>query len=138
MTRLHKMLLRHEGLRLRPYIDTVGKLTIGVGRNLDDVGITHQEALMLLNYDIIRVQSQVRKSYPWFKDLDSVRKDVVLDMVFNLGITRFRRFRNTIAAIKLKQWDIAALEMMDSKWATQVGYRAKRLSKMMKTGICNY
>ncbi len=134
MTRLQEMLIRHEGIRLKPYRDTVGKLTVGVGRNLDDVGITREEALMLLNNDIDKVRREVRRTFPWFASLNPVRQNVVLNMVFNLGLPRFRRFTKTIAAVKAKHWDEAARQMLDSRWAEQVGRRARELAEMIKTG----
>ncbi len=134
MTRLHEMLIRHEGLRLKPYRDTVGKLTIGIGRNLDDVGITREEAMTLLNHDIAKVQREVQKAFPWFSGLNGVRKNVVSNMVFNLGLPRFRQFRKAIAAIKANQWDEAAKQMLESRWARQVGRRARELARMMKSG----
>jgi len=134
MTRLQEMLIRHEGIRLKPYRDTVGKLTVGVGRNLDDVGITREEALMLLNNDIDKVRREVRRTFPWFASLNRVRQNVVLNMVFNLGLPRFRRFTKTIAAVKAKHWEEAARQMLDSRWAEQVGRRARELAEMIKTG----
>ena len=134
MSRLHEMLIRHEGLRLKPYRDTVGKLTIGVGRNLDDVGITREEALMLLNNDIAQVRREVNRTFAWFPDLNPVRKNVVLNMVFNIGLPRFRQFKKAIAAIRAKEWEGAAREMLDSRWARQVGRRARELARMMKSG----
>ena len=134
MARLHDILIRHEGLRLKAYRDTVKKLTIGVGRNLDDVGITREEALFLLDNDIVRVRREVLKSFPWFSHLNAVRQNVVLNMVFNMGLPRFRQFKKTIAAIKAKKWDEAADEMLDSRWARQVGRRARELATMMRTG----
>ncbi|MFQ5540210.1 MAG: glycoside hydrolase family protein [Candidatus Binatia bacterium] len=134
MSRLHDMLIRHEGLRLKPYLDTKKKLTIGVGRNLDDVGITRDEAWALLNNDIARVRREVKRAFPWFSKLNPVRKDVVLNMVFNLGLQRFRVFRKAIAAIKAKDWDEAARQMLDSRWARQVGRRARELAAMMRRG----
>ena len=137
MSRLHEMLIRHEGLRLKPYRDTVGKLTIGVGRNLDDVGITREEALMLLNDDIAKVRREVNRTFAWFADLNPVRKYVVLNMVFNIGLPRFRQFKKTIAAIRTKDWEGAAREMLDSRWTRQVGRRARELATMMKSGKYN-
>lgn len=134
MSRLHEMLIRHEGLRLKPYRDTKGKLTIGVGRNLDDVGITREEALLLLNNDLARVRREVERAFPWFSSLNPVRKNVVLNMVFNLGLPRFRGFTKTIAAIEAKDWENAAREMLESRWAQQVGRRAHELAAMMKRG----
>jgi len=132
--RLYKTLIRHEGLRLKPYRDTVGKLTIGVGRNLDDVGISHREALILLHHDIVKVRQQVRRAFPWFARLNTARQHVILNMVFNLGLPRFRRFRKAIAAIKTKRWVDAAREMLDSRWARQVKGRARELARIMKRG----
>lgn len=128
------MLIRHEGLRLKPYRDTKGKLTIGVGRNLDDVGITREEALLLLQNDLARVRQKVERAFPWFSSLNPVRKNVVLNMVFNLGLPRFRGFTKTIAAITAKDWEEAAREMLESRWAKQVGRRAQELAAMMKEG----
>lgn len=128
------MLIRHEGLRLRPYRDARNKLTIGVGRNLDDRGITRQEALTLLNNDIATVRREIGLALPWVSRLNPARRDVILDMVFNLGLPRFRRFKKTIAAIKAEDWGEAAREMLDSQWARQVGKRAKELAAMMTRG----
>ena len=128
------MLIRHEGLRLKPYRDAESKLTIGVGRNLDDEGITRAEALMLLDNDIATVRRDVTRAFPWFPGLDPVRKDVVLTMVFNLGLPGFRRFEKTIAAIRAGDWENAAREMLRSRWASQVGKRATELAAMMERG----
>ncbi len=132
--KLEDTLIRHEGLRLKPYRDTVGKLTIGVGRNLDDVGITEDEAMYMLHTDIGRVRVQLAGSFVWYPGLNSVRKDVLINMVFNLGLGRFKRFRRLIAAIEICRWDQAAKEMLDSKWAKQVGRRAIELARIMRDG----
>lgn len=137
MTPLQEMLIRHEGLRLKPYRDTVDKLTIGIGRNLDDVGITREEAMMLLNHDIAKVQREVKTAFPWFASLNGVRKNVVLNMVFNLGLPSFQQFKKAIAAIKAKRWSEAANQMLDSRWARQVGQRARELASMMESGKYN-
>ena len=113
------MLIRHEGLRLKPYRDAKRKLTIGVGRNLDDAGITRAEALMLLDNDIATVRRDVTRAFPWFPGLDPVRKDVVLDMVFNLGLPGFRRFNKTIASIRAGDWENAAREMIEGDTVTR-------------------
>jgi lysozyme len=136
VSRLREMLIRHEGLRLKPYRDPRGKLTIGVGRNLDDVGITRDEAGMLLDNDIAKVRREVEHAFIRFSRLDTVRKDVILNMVFNLGLARFRGFKRTIAAIKPEDWEKAAREMLNSRWAKQVGKRAQELAAMMRRGKC--
>jgi lysozyme len=72
------MLIRHEGLRLKPYRDAKNKLTIGVGRNVDDAGITREEALMLLNNDIATVRREIERAFPWVSRLNPVRKNVIM------------------------------------------------------------
>ncbi len=133
MQRLRQLLLRHEGIQLHPYKDTRGKTTIGVGRCLDDVGISEFEAMMLLNNDIDRVIVQSAK-LPWFNSLCLARQDVVNSMIFNLGLGGFLEFKNMIAAMVAGNFDLAADEMTSSKWASQVGARAQELATMMKTG----
>ena len=128
-----KQLEKHEGLRLKPYRDTVGKLTIGIGRNLDDKGITRDEALFMLRTDIAECLADL-KTFPWFKGLNEVRQRVVLDMRFNLGPKGFRGFVGTLAAIEAGDYAGAATRMLASKWATQVKGRADTLADMMRTG----
>lgn len=134
LSRLKETLVRHEGLRLKPYKCTAGKLTIGVGRNLDDVGITKEEAMALLDNDIKSVVEQIKKNFKWFDSLCPARQEVVVNMVFNLGINGFLKFKNTIHFIESGQYSQAAIEMLESKWSEQVGNRAKELAKMMAEG----
>ena len=133
MKSIEEQLVLHEGLRLKPYRDTVGKLTIGVGRNLDDVGITRAEAFFLLANDIEAVTGQLEK-YGWYKLLDPVRQKVIVDMAFNLGMAGLLKFQKMITAIGCMDYGGAADEMLDSRWARQVGKRAQRLAEMMRTG----
>lgn len=132
--RLLNQLINDEGLRLRPYLCTEGKLTIGVGRNLDDRGITEAEAMYLCNNDIDACIKDLNRSLPWWKDMDDVRQEVMVNMVFNLGIKRLLGFRKALSAMRTGDYDKAAAEMLDSKWARQVGDRSKRLANMMKKG----
>jgi lysozyme len=127
-------LVRDEGIRLKPYRDTVGKLTIGIGRNLDDVGIMTSEAYYLCQNDITSVVDTLNLQLPWWKSLDEVRQRVIVNMVFNMGIGRFFTFINTIDLIKEGKYTDAAANMLLSKWAGQVGPRAIRLSEMMRIG----
>ena len=129
-----KMLIRHEGLRLKPYKDSVGKLTIGVGRNLDDKGITKEEAIHLLLNDIYDTMSDLDRTLPWWRGLDEVRKAILINMCFNLGLPRLMTFRKMLKALEDRNYELAAKEMLDSKWAKQVGNRAIELSEMMRTG----
>lgn len=131
---LIRQLRLHEGERLKPYRCTAGKLTIGIGRNLEDRGITAAESAYLLGNDIAAVQQQVLNALPWAAQLDDVRQRVLLDMAFNMGIGGLLSFKNTLATIKAGDYAKAAAMMLDSRWAGQVGQRAERLSRMMATG----
>ena len=133
--KLIQQLRRHEGERLKPYRCTAGKLTIGVGRNLDDRGITAEESAYLLNNDIDKAWSDLKERIPWMTGLNDVRQRVLLDMAFNLGIDGLMKFKNTLATIQLGQYDKASNMMLNTLWAKQVGARARRLAKMMQTGI---
>lgn len=134
MATLLAELKRDEGVRLKPYTDTVGKLTIGVGRNLTDVGISDDECTALLQNDIDKVLSQLDRSLPWWRKLDPVRQRVLVNMAFNMGMTGLLTFKNTLAAVQSGSYAAAAAGMLASKWATQVGARAERLADMMRTG----
>jgi len=132
--RLIDQIILHEGKRSKPYKDTVGKLTIGVGRNLDDVGLFDDEIELLLINDLKRFERSLDKSLPWWRDLDEVRQRVILDMCFNMGLNGLLGFKNTLAKIKAHDWAGARRGMLQSKWAKQVGARAIRLADMMLTG----
>jgi lysozyme len=132
--RLKLQLVRNEGIRLKPYHDSVGKLTIGVGRNLDDVGITNLEAKMLLENDIERVESDLRVHLPLYSSLDDVRQRVLMDMAFNMGVAGLLGFQKMLAALAARDFATAKAEMLNSKWAKQVGIRAIRLAEMIETG----
>lgn len=125
-------LTRDEGQRLKPYRDTVGKLTLGVGRNLDDVGISEAESDFLLESDIRRVCDGLDAHLHWWRDLDETRQRIIANMAFNLGVPGLLDFKNTLHYIQNRDFDEAAREMLASKWATQVGERAKRLAKLMR------
>ena len=132
--KLKAELERDEGLRLKPYQDTVGKLTIGVGRNLDDVGISKAEADFLLRADIERAEFDARLLVSCFEQLTDARQRVLVNMAFNLGRPRLGKFRKFLAAVAAGDWHTAAREMLDSAWAEQVGDRATRLARMMREG----
>jgi len=151
---LEQQLIAHEGLKLKPYRCTAGKLTIGVGRNLDDVGltdlelriirkrnpawqigdaITRDEAMLLLRNDIVRARGGARTVVSHFDGLSTARQRVLIDMVFNLGLRRFVKFKGLLGALVVGDYARAAEEMLDSKWARQVGKRATTLAAMMST-----
>ena len=132
--RLKESIKRHEGFSHTPYKDSVGKTTIGYGRNIQDVGISLDEANILLTNDIKRATIDAENAVNGFDLLDDVRQEVIIDMVFNMGLTRFKGFKKTIKFINEHKFEDAAMEMLDSKWANQVGRRAVKLSQMMSTG----
>lgn len=131
---LAEMLKAHEGLELKPYLDTKGKLTIGYGRNLQDVGISLQEAETMLANDIADARRRAEQLFDWYSTLDSVRQDVIVMLVFNMGAAKLGHFIQMIQAIKAGDFYRASQEMLDSMWARQVGNRAVVLSKMMMSG----
>ena len=132
--RLFKQLRTHEGVEKFPYKCTAGYLTIGVGRNIEERGLLDDEIDFLLDNDINIAIDEVAATYDWFFNLSEVRQRVIIDMVFNLGLPRFAKFKNMIAAIEAEDYVQASNEMMDSRWAQQVGLRASRLAEMMETG----
>lgn len=132
--KLKALLIRHEGVRLRAYQDTRGKITIGVGRNIEDCGISEVEAMVLLDNDIAKAVSYCRDAFAWFNGLDDSRQNVVVSLVFNLGATGFSGFKKMIAALERGDFDTAANEMKNSLWASQIGKRAVELADLMENG----
>jgi lysozyme len=132
--RLKEQLIRDEGLRLKPYTDTVGKITIGVGRNLTDRGITQHTALAMLDEDIDIAEVGCRARLPWFTTLHPVRQAVLVNMAFNMGIVRLMKFKDTLTLAPLHDHDATAIAMLESLWAEQVGDRALRLAEQWRTG----
>jgi lysozyme len=131
---LQGQLERDEGLRLFPYVDTAGKLTIGFGRNLTNVGISAAEARVLLTNDIAIAEQAVAHALPWAAQLDVVRRAVLVNMAFNLGIASLSKFGTFLTYLKLEKWDAAADDMLATLWAREVGARAERLAMQLRTG----
>ena len=148
-------LIAHEGLRLQVYQDTLGIDTIGIGRNLEDRGITKEEldwmdmpnmdaiyehgireadAMYLAQNDVQIVEEELLRAHPCVEDLDAVRQLVVMDMAFNMGVPRLCKFKKMWNAIHENKFDVAAKEMLDSRWAIQVKSRAVKLSNAMHNG----
>lgn len=132
MSKLIEQLKRHEGFRAKPYKDTEGFTTIGYGFNLD-AGIDEDLAVVILNYQVDKVKADVF-SMQFVCKLNDARCDVIVNMAFNLGVSGLMKFKKMIAAIERGHYGQAAYEMMDSKWAVQVGNRAIELSEQMRTG----
>ncbi|WP_337997330.1 glycoside hydrolase family protein [Oleispirillum naphthae] len=131
---MKRELVRDEGLRLAPYRCTAGRLTIGVGRNLDDMGITAEEADYLLENDIGRAMADLDRALPWWRGLSEARQRALANMCFNLGVARLMRFEGMLADLEAGDNEGAAREAMDSAWARQVGPRARRIAAMLAEG----
>ena len=142
-------LVMHEGCRLQPYYCTKGKQTIGVGRNLDDNplteeerrvcgdwehGITKQSAFYLLRNDIKRTEAECKKRIAIYDVLDDERQYALLDMAFNLGVAGVLKFKKMLTAMACGYWEDAAKECLNSKYAKEVGQRAKRIAETIRTG----
>lgn len=148
---LREILIRDEGISLTRYKCTAGKDTIGVGRNLEDRGlskdeieeigdpypykITYLQAMMLLDNDIKRFSLEVFKALPWLQQEPQVIQDVLISMAFNMGVSGLLKFKLTLKAIKEHRYEEAAEAMLNSRWATQVGARATRLAKMVRETV---
>ena len=137
---LVKMIALHEGLRLQVYQDHLGIDTIGIGRNLEDRGITDGE-LSFINKTMEEVYeiglTEEEAYYLCMNDIAIVEKElqmVLVDMSFNMGVPRLMKFKNMWAAIETEDYSLACEEMIDSRWANQVGNRAMKLSLAMKNG----
>ncbi|MBM7624792.1 glycoside hydrolase family protein [Sporohalobacter salinus] len=147
MPSIKDQLILHEGLEIELYKCPAGHWTIGVGRNLEadplsqeevlellkEQGVTKEIAIKWLDEKIDEITDQLEQ-YDWYCSLDDIRKKVIIDMVFNLGIDGLLSFENMINALKEEDFEKAAEEMKDSQWYHQVKIRGKRLVKMMRTG----
>ena len=154
MTELLDQLVLHEGLELLPYEDSLGIDTIGIGRNLkhrglseadlghigkdlSDIfewGITKEQAYYLAKNDIEIVEKEVCESHPCVVELDEIRQRIIIDMAFNMGVPRLNKFKKMWKAIHEENFEEAKIQMLDSRWANQVGNRAVRLSNAMESG----
>ena len=134
-----------EDVRLKPYDDATGKelrpgdtlkgkLTIGIGRNLTDVGITLDEARLLCNNDVRKVIRQLDARIPWWTKLSDRRQDALVNMAFNLGIDGLLGFKTALGYLEAGRYDAAADAFLNSKWAGQVHGRAERLTKVIREG----
>lgn len=121
MNKLQRLLIKHEGYRTMPYEDTSGNLTIGVGRNLDSIGLSDDEVVYMLDNDIARCDRELLDNFSWYSSLNRCRQDAMINLCFNLGITRLKKFKKALASMSQADYRTAAYEFLDSKWATQVG-----------------
>jgi len=131
---LKRQLIDHEGLKLKPYKCTSDKLTIGVGRNLEARGITEEEALLMLDNDIVYFEEQLRRRFQNFRDITPCRQAVLVNMAFNLGVNGLLKFKNMLIALINEDFDEAAAQLLNSRYAEQVGKRAHELADQLQTG----
>ena len=136
---LREQLKIDEGVKYEIYNDHLGYATFGIGHLITEkdpehgkpVGteISEERVNEVFDQDVELFVNESKKIFPDFDDKPEEVKQVVVNMCFNLGEPRLSKFKKFIAAINDKDWDEAAHQMMDSKWADQVGERAKRLAK---------
>lgn len=131
--KLKEQLIKHEGLRLKPYVDTVGKITVGVGHNLTDLGLTATQVMSILDDDIKVATKLLDTELSWWISLDDVRQRALVDLAFNLGY-KLLGFKDTLIALRVNQWNNAADNLLKSVYAKQVGKRAVDLAYMIRTG----
>lgn len=132
--KLKKDLINDEGYKLKLYECTAGKLTIGVGRNIEDRGISTDEAELMLQNDIRIVEAELDKALPWWRKLDEVRQRALANMAFNLGLPTLLKFKDMLKHLQDGCWNDAANSALDSQWARQVGRRALRIALMFREG----
>ena len=137
MSMIIEMLRVHEGVETHAYKCTADKTTIGVGRNIDPsggLGLSSDEIDYLLSNDVKRVRAELIRAFSWFSELDEVRKDAMIDMCFNMGLPRLKLFKKSLEAMANEDYDIAAIEFLDSNWAKQVGGRSIIVTDMIRSG----
>ena len=122
----------HEGFRSRVYKDTLGFDTIGYGFAIKDLELSESISTVLLTEKVLNLVVRIQQRFPWFNKLPTPAQEVIVNMCYQLGITGVSKFRKMIRAMNLKDWNTAAAEMLDSRWAKQTPTRAKELSKIIK------
>jgi len=131
-TRLRNTLIRHEGLKLLPYKCTAGKLTLGVGRNIEDRGISKETAMQMLDEDIEICLNELMERLNYFENLPTEVQETLVNLCFNMGISRLMKFQLMLGAIEAGQYELAAKELLDSRYARQVGKRAEELADILR------
>lgn len=148
-------LVKHEGYRMSVYKDTLGIDTVGIGRNLEDRGISKEEldhldipnieaiyehginyddAVYLACNDIAIVEAELMAAHSCIDGLSATRQMVLMDMAFNMGVPRLKKFKKMWAGIHAEDFEEASIQMLDSRWAVQVGKRAQTAALQMKVG----
>ena len=128
-----QQLKKYEGYRKIIYHCPAGKLTVGYGRNVESVGLSQEEALYLLRDDIKRCQAEYKNFFGDTSDISDLRQATIIDMIFNLGMTKFKQFKNLIAYYERRDFTGASQEMLNSTWAEQFPLHVHELAYMMRT-----
>lgn len=127
-----------EGNKQFPYTDSVGKLTIGIGRNLTDVGLSQAERDYLLNNDVARSVRDLDKNVPWWRQMTDARQRALCNMCFNMGwgdgTNGLSSFKNSLELLRLGKYEECGEMLKKSKWYRQVGARADRIITLIKVG----
>jgi lysozyme len=131
------MLKRHEGMKHFVYDDHLGYATIGVGRCIEKnvgLGLSHDEIEYLLQNDVNRCIQELDSNFTWYRNLSEARRDAMINLCFNLGLPRLKKFVKALAAMEAGNYEEAAVEFLDSRWAKQVGTRALEVTHMIRSG----
>jgi len=138
METLRDRIRRHEGLRLEPYVDTTGNWTIGVGHKIPEVeasnypdGCTLEDAMNWLEADIQKATAQVTNALPWIVNLSEIRKEVLIEMAFQLGLHGLLGFHTMLSACSAGDFELAAKNMISSLWHKQTPARCEELANLM-------
>ena len=137
MSMIIEMLRKHESVETHAYKCSANKTTIGVGRNIDKnggIGLSNSEIDFLLANDIERVEAELLAAFSWYAALNDPRKDAMMDICFNMGLPRLRKFKKALAGMSASNYETAAAEFLDSKWAKQVGQRAITITDIIRSG----
>ena len=130
-----KILVRHEGIRSEPYVCPAGRLSIGIGRNLEDVGLADDEIQYLFLNDLKTANRTARHLFgKEFDHLDPVRRAAIYDLSFNMGQTRLAQFTNFRGSVDVHDWMEAGKHLCDSNYARQLPKRSKRIRHMIEKG----
>lgn len=133
MSKAAKMIRQHEGVKRFPYFCPANQLTVGAGRNIQAIPFSDDEIDLMLSNDIKRVTEELESRFEWFSDIKGARRDAIICICFNLGISRLLKFNRALSSMSKGNWSDAAYHFMDSKWAKQVKQRANQLTQMIKT-----
>lgn len=133
--KVRQLLIKHENYKLFPYYDEFSKITIGIGRNLTDHGVSPTEIDIMFEHDVDYFYGKLLDTYDWFNLLNEARQIALIDMCFNLGFKKFQTFTNMIKACEIFDYDEVALQIIDSEYEKQVGQRAHDIAAIIRSGV---